>query len=264
LNKKIAVVINEQNNRSKEEFEGLSSAQMHPLLYFDWGKNGIVINPDNHSGDTIPMIRQIKYFINIIEGEKEIKLTKTGNLPPAIVKDIYKQGIITDYAIEFGMKINTEQDVDNITMMKILCEKTGLIKKRNGRISLTKKALETLYSADYFNNLFDVTCHKFNWAYFDSFTSENAGQFGSNYSFYLLTRYGNKWQDETFYADLYFKAFKDLKDEDEYYMLQAAYTHRTFQRILKPFGFIEYEDKKIERGNIKTTALFGEYIKVDV
>jgi hypothetical protein len=264
LNEKISVVINERNNRPLEDFEGLSPEQMRLLLYFGWEKNGIIINPDNHSGDNIPMIKQIKYFINIIESEREIKLTKTGNLPPAIVKDIYRQGIITDYGIELGMKINTEQDVNNISMMKILCTETGLIKKRNGRISLTKKAMPILSSTDFLNRLFEAACYRFNWAYLDRYIVDSIGQFGFNYSFYLLKKYGSEWQGETFYADLYFKAFKPFKKDDDDFMLQSAYTSRTFHNILKPFGFIEYENKKMEIGNIRTTALFGEYIKVNV
>jgi hypothetical protein len=107
-----------------------------------------------------------------------------------------------------------------------------------------------------------VTCNKYNWAYFDSFENEEIGQFGYNYTLYLINKYGNDWKGEEFYADLYFKAFDYFKEYDEYFMLRGCYARRTINQILKYYGLIEYENKKLERGNIRKTELFGKYIKV--
>jgi len=129
LNKEFQLIVNKYNNMGMEDFEGLSPENMYNLLYSDWGKNIININPDNHNGDDIPIIGQIKYFINIIKESGQIKLTKAGYLPPVIVKKIYNEKYISDRMIEMGVtKLTKETDVDNIVTMKILCGLAGLTK----------------------------------------------------------------------------------------------------------------------------------------
>jgi hypothetical protein len=96
------------------------------------------------------------------------------------------------------------------------------------------------------------------------FVNRTIGQFGYNYTLYLINKYGGAWKDESFYADLYFKAFEQFKDVDEYYMLSGCYVHRALNQILRYYGLIEYENKDMERGNIRKTELFEKYIKVEM
>jgi hypothetical protein len=263
LNQQFEIIQNRYNNTGQDRFDGLSPEQMQGLLYARWGENLITINPQKFDGNDMPIIKQIKYFLNIINKNHEIPLTKVGNIPPAIVKDIYSQKFITDRIIESGIiKLTKETDVRNIVMMKILCKIAGLARIRNNKMFLTKKAEKIINSNDLFEYLFEATCNKYNWAYFDSFVNETIGQFGYNYTLYLIDKYGNDWRDESFYADLYFKAFDHFKDDDEYYMLKECYAHRVLNQVLKYYGLIEYENKKFERGNIRKTELFEKYIKV--
>jgi hypothetical protein len=265
LNQQLKIIQNKYNNTGQDRFEGLSPEQMQGLLYGRWGENLITINQKKFDGNDIPIIKQLKYFLNIINKNHEIKLTKVGNIPPAIVKAIYSQKFITDNMIETGItKLTKETDVRSIVMMKILCKIAGLVRIYNNKISLTKKAEKIINSNDLFEYLFEVTCNKYNWAYFDSFIDENIGQFGYNYTLYLINKYGNDWKDESFYADLYFKAFEHFKESDEYYMLSGCYVHRVLNQILKYYGLIEYENKKIEIGNIRKTELFEKYVKVGI
>jgi hypothetical protein len=265
LNEKIQIAINEYNNSAKSDFEGLSSQQMYDLLYKEWGENIIAVNPQMLDGSDIPFIQQIRYFVNLVNDAKEIKLTKAGYLPPSIVKDIYSQKFISDMMIELGAtKLLKETDVDNIVIMKIICILSGLTKKRNNKISLTHNTMNKIYSNDFFYKIFEVVFKKFNWAYFDPFDDDHIGQFGNNYTLYLLCKYGDKWKEDEYYADLYFKAFPEFKNKDnEYRSLEISYIVRTFRDILRLFGFIEYENKKIEIGNIKITNLFKKYIKIE-
>ena len=110
--------------------------------------------------------------------------------------------------------------------------------------------------------IMETAFNKYNWAYFDAFENEMIGQFGNNYTLYTLYKYGEKWRDTTFYSKLYFKAFPDLMNKDKYNFSDTCFTSRTFDRMLKYFGFIEYSDKKLEMGNIRITKLFQKYIKI--
>jgi hypothetical protein len=262
LNKEFQVVVNKYNNTGIEHFEGLSPEIMYNLLYSEWGKNIISVNPDNHNGDDIPIIKQLKYFTEIMKESGEIKLTKAGYLPPVIVKKIYNEKIITDRMIEMGItKLTKETDIDNIVVMKIFCELAGLIKKRNNKLSLTKNALKEINTKNIFEKILYVAFKKYNWAYFDYFENEMIGGYGNNYTLYLLNKYGNDWKDSDFYADLYFKAFPKLLEGYEKDDNNNCYIIRTFN-ILKYFGFIEFNDKKLEIGKIMTTELFRKYIKI--
>ena len=163
LNDKIQIAVNEYNNTAKNDFQGLSPQQMHDLLYKDWGENIISINSQQLDGNDIPFIQQIRYFINLVNDAKEVKLTKAGYLPPSIVKDIYGQRFISDMMIELGTtKLAKEADVDNIVIMKIVCMISGLIKKRQNGISLTHNAMSKIYSNDFFNILFEIVFKKYN------------------------------------------------------------------------------------------------------
>ena len=260
INRKIQLSVDKYNNTGIEQFEGLSPKIMHDLLYGNCGN--IIINPDKLDGNDIPIIRQIKYFINLINNNNGIKLTKAGNLPPPIVKEIYHQNYISDIMINLGVtKLTKETDVDNIVAMKIFCKMAGLIKKSKNKIILTKRALMEIDSNNIFEKIFDVCYNKFNWAYFDSFENTMIGQFGNYYTLYLLNKYGNEWKGVTFYADLYHKAFSNVFEDTDNFEFQLCYVKRTFNQILEYFGFIEYENK-IDMGKIKATNIFKKYIKI--
>ena len=262
LNGKIQLSVDKYNNTGIEEFEGLSPKMMYDLLYNNDG-NIMTINPNKLDGNDIPIIKQIKYFINLINNTNGIKLTKAGNLPPSIVKEIYQQNYISDRMINIGIsKLTKETDVDNIVAMKIFCKMAGLIKTRNNNITLTKNALNQVNTNDFFEKIFDICYYKFNWAYFDGFENTMIGQFGNNYTLYLLNKYGNKWKSVAFYADMYLKAFSNVFQDKDKFGLQLCYVKRTFNQILEYFGFIEYDESKIGIGKIKATDIFKKYIKI--
>ena len=263
MNLKFQIIVDKYNNEGVEQFEGLSPTMMYDLLYTPFNNKVIQINPNNFDGNDIPIITQIRYFINIIRDYKEIRLTKAGNLPPIIVKDIYNKKYISDRAIKLGItKLTKETDVENIVMMRIICTLAGLIKKQHNKIILCKNALKEMESNNILKKIMETAFKKYNWAYFDAFDNEMIGQFGNNYTLYTLYKYGEKWRGTTFYAKLYFKAFPDLKNKGKYNYSDICFTSRTFDRMLKYFGFIEYSDKKLEMGNIRKTKLFEKYIKI--
>jgi hypothetical protein len=263
INTRLQDIQNKYNSTGQDRFDGLSPEIMKGILYGKWGENNITINPNKNSGDDVPIIKQIKYFLKIVENEGEIKQTKVGNLPPSIIKDIYNQKYIPDIVIELGItKLTKETDVGNIVMMKILCRIAGLIKLRNNKISLTKNAIKLINSAGLFEKLFEITCREYNWGYFDYYINPMIGKLGYNYTLYLLDKYGCEWEDEEYYAKLYFKAFDQFLGDEEYYLLEGCYIRRTMNQIMKYYGLIEYNNKRFERGKIKKTEIFDKYIKI--
>lgn len=263
MNEKLEELTHKYNNMGQKDFDGLSPEQMQGLLYSNCGENLIKIK--DNKGLDIPLIKQIAYYLNIIDANKEIKLTKAGNLPPVIVKEIYSQKFIADCDIETGItKLTKETDSVSIELTNVLCQMGRLIKKRNGKISLTDVGKRILATKNFLPIILTTFCSKFNWSYFDRFEDEQIGQLGCYYTIYLLNKYGNIKRESIFYANKYFEAlFKEYvginTEQHHWYVL------RTFDRFIKYFGFIEdYEENKFLTRYVKKTELFDKYIEVKI
>ncbi|MEX0662400.1 MAG: hypothetical protein WEA58_02550 [Balneolaceae bacterium] len=171
MNDNVNNFFDDLNNRPIPDFDGLSPAQMHELFYDKFGPNSsIELQPLCDSEyQQISLLNQICYLAQIIAENKEIRLTKKGFLPVKIVADLYDQGFLKDEHIESGIsKLYKEADSMTVHLTRILIEQMGIAKKRNGKLSLTKKAENTLVNKPKLMRLlFDTFASKFNWAYFD-------------------------------------------------------------------------------------------------
>jgi hypothetical protein len=263
----------EQNNRRLADFEGHSPAEMNVILYATLeAESPIKLQKLNEPDyQLIPLLNQIRYLINLIQDKGEIKLTAKGFLPTKIVADLYEQGFVKDEFIERGMyKLYKETDSDAIHLTRILLEISGLVKKRNGKLSLTKASQKTIVDNDAMLRLLITTfASKFNWAYFDAFGEDRIGQLGWGFSLILLAKYGHEKQLNSFYAQKYFKAFPVLLDDfeptpdsiDRYSV--RCYSIRTFDRFLEYFGLVHIEEvgKGFDRITyISRTELFDRLI----
>ncbi|MFC2100840.1 hypothetical protein ACFLRZ_03320 [Bacteroidota bacterium] len=274
LNRHIKEVMNEQNNRSIPEFEGYSPFEMHHILHFTFSANSPVQYQKLSDFDykKIPILNQIRYLMGLIADSGEIKLTEKGFLPTKIVSDIYAQGFIEEEHIESGIsKLYKETDSISINLTRILMEMSGLTKKRNGKLSLTK-ATEKIRSDNFelLKLIFITFASKFNWAYYDGYGDNHIGQLGYGFSLILLSKYGNEKQLDSFYAGKYFKAFPQLLDsiEPRYGTLESytakCYSMRTFERFLNYFGLIKIEkaDKTWDSDlYITKTDLYDKLVK---
>jgi hypothetical protein len=261
INNELAKLTNKYNNTGKKDFDGLSPEQMRKLLYHNCNENMIRIK--DNKGSDIPLIKQISYYLNLIGANKEIKLTKSGNLPPVVVKELYSQKFISDRDIEEGItKLTKETDSMTIELTNILCQISRLIKKRNGKISLTDAGKRILTTEDYLPLILRTFCSEFNWAYFDLFGDAKIGQLGCYYTIYLLSKYGDTKKESLFYANKYFQAFfKEYMGINTEYNIY--YVRRTFDRFLEYFGFLEnYEENKFITEYVKKSALFDKYIEI--
>jgi hypothetical protein len=262
INAELKKIVEKHNNTGRSKFDGLSPEQMRGLLYFNCNENIIKIKDD--TGLDIPIIKQAKYYLNIINENREIKLTKVGNLPPAIVKEIYSKKYLPEIMFEFGIrKINKETDVKTVELTNILCQLSGLIKKKKNSISLTKNGEAALKTGNMLSKILTAFVSKFNWAYYDRYEDERIGQLGAYFSIYLLSKYGNEKREASFYTNKYFRAFFE-----EYIGINTEnhhiYSHRTFDRFLNYFGFLEEynENKLMGTISVKKTELFDKYIEI--
>jgi hypothetical protein len=262
INQELQKLTDKYNNTGMAEFDGLSPEQMKGLVYFNCGENMIKIK--DAKGSDIPLVKQVSYFLDIVDAEKEIKLTKAGYLPPSIVKELYSQKFLSDFLVETGLKkLTKETDAQPIELTTVLCRVGGLTKKRNGILSLTDYGRKLAATKNYLPAILTTYCSKLNWTYFDRFREdEEIGQLGCYYSIYLLNKYGDIKREAGFYANKYFKAFfKEYIGINT--MQHLCYSVRTFNRFAKYFGFIEYyEENKLMTTYVKKSDLFDKYIEI--
>lgn len=274
IQKQIDQLMNEQNHRSIPDFEGYSPNEMHMILHFTFEKDSPIKLQKLSGSDykKIPILNQIKYLMDLIEKSEEIKLTKKGFLPTKVVLDIYHQGFLKDVFIEKGIsKLYKETDSMTVNLSRILIELSGLTKKRNGKLSLTKSAMKILGDdEELLKKILLVFAKKFNWAYYDGYGDNQIGQLGFGFSLILLSKYAGVKRLDSFYAEKYFKAFPQLlenidpKHDTLENFSRRCYSIRTFNRFLDYFGFIKIEEQGKEYDPIKyisKTDLFDKLIK---
>ncbi len=276
IQKHINQVMNGQNNRSIPEFERYSPLEMHHILHFTFEPNSPISIQKLTDIDykKIPMLNQIKYFLDLIKKNGEIKLTVKGFLPTKFVKEIYNQEFLEKSLIKSGTyQIYKETDSLTVNLTRLLAELSGLTKKRNGKLSLTKTG-EKLSSDNYklFDLIFKTMATRFNWAYYDGYGDNRIGQIGFGFSIILLHKYGGTKRLDKFYAGKYFNAFPDLietegrtKFETPGQRSNSCYSSRSFNLFFNYFGLIKIETVG-ERWNpdkyLTKTDLFDKLIKV--
>jgi len=224
-----------------------------------------IINPNDNDISDIPLIKQIRFFITQVDRSKGIKLTKADNLPPLIVKELYQQEILKDYAIDHGItKLSKETDCNVIVLTRILCELSGLIKKRNGILTATKKADDIVGSNKLLLLIFSRFTDRFSWAFFDGYQNDSIGQFGWWDSLALISQHGDIPRNSKYYAEKYFEVYPHLLTLKSYDGTidanYSCYSVRTFDRFLDYFGFTETTEKKMLDSVVKKTDLFDKFI----
>ena len=183
-------IMHEYNNQVISDFEGYSPNKMQFILHKTFEKGSPIQLQQLPEADyiKIPILNQIKYLAKLLDNLGEIKLTQKGFLPTKIVADVYQQRFLKDEFIESGIsKLYKETDAESIHLTHILIEIGRLVKKQNGKISLTKKSKVILENDhELLRLIFQTFATKFNWAYFDGYGENHIGQFGYGFSLVLL------------------------------------------------------------------------------
>lgn len=269
IEKHIIKTIEKRNQEAIADFEGYSPAEMQVILYDTFNSKSPIqiLKTEENNYLKIPIFNQVKFLFNLIEKQGEIKLTNRGFLPTKIVADLYRKEYLKDYFIEKGIsKLYKESDVPTISLARILVELSTLVKKRNNKLSLTKKGTEIINNNHLlFQNIFETFATKFNWAYFDNFNNKEIGQVGFGFSLILLNKYGENYKKVDFYSKKYLNAFKfDAKSNFDFIdNPRRSYPIRTFERFLEYFGLIEFDENiDNEMRKVKKTKLFDKLIKI--
>lgn len=261
-----------KNSHPLECFEGYSPLEMRYILYNLLGVDCPVqlTGFTNEDCNSVPLFRQVKMLLELIEKEENLKLTQAGNLPVQVVKEIYFAGV-SDPHIESGLiKLRLEKECISVQMAKIAVQSMKAVKKRNNKLSLTKKGKKLLANNhNLLVELLTVMLGTFNTAYFDGYSSENIGVMGIGFSLILLHKYGGTDRLDAFYSDKYFNAFPILYEEaTESYIphneaASYCYSIRVFDVLFYHLGLVTIvETDKWHKKLIHRTNLFDRLFKI--
>jgi hypothetical protein len=258
INEEIAKIVYQRNNSPLDDFLGLSPTEIHNLLYDTFGEDCPIQIRHDINDETlgqIPLFRVAEEYLKIIQRDKQIKLTPLGALPKKVLVEVYDKKLLLDEHIESGIvKLWKEHDCISIMTARYTSEFGGLVKKTNGKLSLTKKGSKLLQPENrlqLFNAFFQTFTESFMWSNNDGFTAEPVGQIGWAFSIFMLDKFGDQPRLADFYADKYLKAFPhfvtffDHRYSTPQQQFSRCYSIRTFDRFAFWFGFVKIEKQKL-------------------
>ena len=261
-----------KNSQVREDFEGLSAAQMHDLITNPFASHSLIsLKQDLDSAvEDSPIFQLSEMLLKEVVAVEKLKLTQKGNLPVSICKKLVQSGFIFD-PYDNDRKKFTEDEISYIWPLKEYFLSTGILKKRGQYLSTTKKAEKfiSLSSPEKFLKLFRFFLEDFHWANF--YEGQDIGRYGREgiaYSMLLLSKYGNSFQEDSFYSSKLVKVFGSdawsiLPDDPSMRQhitdYHTAYAIRLFEYFLPWFGLVEKKERKLlEPSEYKKTALFNK------
>ncbi len=237
-----------------EVFSGLTAYSMDRLLEDPYGKQSPVQlrqTIENETLDQVPLFRVIEEYLKILQRDQFIQLTPLGALPKKVLVELYNHRLLLDKSVEHGIqKLTKEADWMALNSARLAAQYAGLVRKANNRLTLTKKAsklLEKGQRSELFRDFFEAYTDKLSWNIHDGYPREPIGQLGWAYAVYTLHLYGVTPRPQSFYAELYFKAFPHFLAifQARWRTVEAqsnsCFMVRTFARFLLRFGCIELE-----------------------
>lgn len=270
-----------RNQHPQDDFQGLSSEQVHRMLNFPFDSPEFFSFPEVLSTEPeAPILTLVQWITDAID-EKGLKATAKGNLPQKLCRNAaldYWKGLPDD-DIHHRMSVNKEEDFMDLHVTRIIMELAGFLRKAKGHFFLTRKyhqLVDRAGNAALYPKIFQTFCREFNWGYWDRYPEIPFIQQSFLFTLYLLWQHGDEWKPSGFYTDIFLKAFPMVVDEVEPlpYMtaedeIRHCYSLRALERFLQFMGLSSI--KKIPIGKpfardyrIKKSPLLDEVVDFSV
>ncbi|MDA3926421.1 MAG: hypothetical protein PF904_17160 [Kiritimatiellae bacterium] len=269
-------ILNEQISEKRQVSLELSPENVDQLIRNPFGETSPLQLRTLEAGDyqKIPILNSVRYLAEMMEQQDGLKLTPKGSLQRKVIMDLYQRRFFpktSDFEITDYKTVLNEGDLPTVSLTRILLELSGLARKCKGKLLLTRKWEKMKQDNDKLLRLiFETYIKQFNWAYFDGYRSEQAGQFGFAVSLALVDRFGDQPLSAEIYGGAYYSIFPWLQEDfvDLSFITakkdsRRCYSRRTFERFLEYFGLVEvHRDKKdcLKPVDVEKTELFDKFI----
>jgi hypothetical protein len=263
-------------------FDGLTTEQACDLLYYGMGSSRSLIVVDFRLDPEIVMatklLGDVSYYLSMIRSRQPVKLTRNGNLPRALSRELRDAGLYEDEGASSMFRkipVRSELDAPYLHYINAITRLADLTTADTTRITLTELGEQFLNGSNaplVYTHLFLTHAGVYNWAYEDGYPDQWLVQEGSMFSLFLVSRYG----DEPRQAEFYFRKYRDafpygfFPPEPVAYgrghdLIARCYFLRTFQRFLGRFGLVtlDYGDPRLPiDATVRKTDLFDRFISL--
>jgi hypothetical protein len=238
------------NSAPQTELGGLSTAELHTLLYGPMEQQTLIRwqDPIKLEGTATPPILAIFNAIKHYLDNHSAKATAKGNFPTALVQyvlDAYQPFIESDIQAFRFSHVKKEDDFQELHTAKIVFKQAGLLRIHKKHFVLTAKA-HRLCPAEILKLLLTTHMEKYNWAYGDGYPDAPLIQTAARYSLMMLGNLEQKTQTTADFAESFLDTFPMLPTEFEDHPYSSnidqatnAYLLRTIERFWQFFGLIE-------------------------
>ena len=244
VNAEMGQLTQKQNISPLASFHGLSPSLMHRVLYFPLDSPEMVrfaesFEPPSES----PVLILFTLLVEAI-GEQGLSPTAKGNLPQRFCREAALSFWGQEKYAEntrFG-SIRSEMDFFEMHCLRVVAELAGLVRKFKGKFILTAKCRKKITSHGVealYMDLFTAYVQKFNWAYRDRYQEIPFIQQAGLFTLFLLQKYGGISRPQSFYEDIFLKAFPDMfreVEESSYQTIEETVCHAYFYRTLMCFA----------------------------
>lgn len=278
LNAWLAEETGRHNSSPQDELGGLSPDQARRLLGGDWETQGpLTLNASLQLDDlrSARFVTSARGFLSAMGEAGSVKATSAGNLNRKFVAEMLER-LELEYEwleiLQNYRRVINEEDVFPLHALRVVLDVAGLIKRRSGKFSLTRKGSSLLKEESagaLYAHLFWTFFQRFNLAYLDGCPPNPALQSTLPVTLYRIGREGGHWArpralaDRSLHPAAFGRAF-DWNDED--------YAYFQFElRIVRPlvgFGLMERRDipsEKPHRHEFETrkSVLFDRFLQFE-
>lgn len=235
--------------------------------------NGVIGLNRLDEGDLeqIPILRQVVCLCRFIREENgPLKLTNTGNLPLKVVREMYLTGVREWYYTKYPEKRIRETDARFVMIARDLATASGIIRKRNNALLMTRKGEKLLADRQLLlETLIRDFVHLFDLSRYDGYESTpGLGFRDAGLSLLVFDRVRRQMPGESLSEMDYAKCYFDMRP-DTYLDKRSidCYLFRTYQNFMEMFGLVTTDQKWIRDENrmimtIQPTPLFDKMIAI--
>lgn len=261
---------NKQNNEPKEDFLGLSSHQMQRILEYDFpaNENIVRINLNITSKDVIDtkIVSMSLFFLQmLLDNSGSLALTARENLQRKYC-DTFLHFIIPGMPEDYG--VSSEDDVPDLTSLRILLNGTGYIETLKTRIKLTKKGSQLMEQRDlsaFYLDILDYYIEKYEWLDLFRFSDRcSIVQDSALFSLYILHRKAKQFISQDNLYNYFHKAFPFISDipvlTSGLNIMPKVYEFLFLTLLCQYFGLVDIKSDKNDASKFmyKTSKLFGK------
>jgi hypothetical protein len=264
-------------------FDGLTAEQACQLLYRGIGNDEslLLLNRELDS-DLVKATRlygDVSYYLSIIKSRQPVGLTRQGNLPLTLARELRDAGLYEDLgasAMLKGAPMRTELDAPYLHYINVLTQAADFTRIARKNLGLTEPGEEFLTgekAPNFYTYLFVTHAAELDWTHMDGYPGTLFVQRGLLFSLLLVWRYGDEPRDVDFYFWKFRSAFPYLtispdlppgaQDLDA---VRVFYFMQIFERFLARFGLVEVNSLDPDlplQATVRKTDLFDRFIAFD-